>query len=296
MEFNLFLPQMRLSFDRLIAVARAAEEAGFGGIAGMDHLVPPGAEGQPMYEAMITNAWLAAHTKSIRVGSLVLCDALRHPAVLARQAVSLDHASKGRFELGIGWGSYANDFSCFGVGPAEARERVQRLRETLEVLKSLWAGETVNYQGQFHQFHGAAQAPRPLGRIPIIIGGAGPKTLALVREFADWCNLDIRHLDKIDGDKFAQLRSQVGNARVSIQEMVAYVAQGADRAAITDAAMRRFHHSRPVIGTGPELAEHFCRRAEQGVERVYTWFCDFAQPDTLAGFGAEVIAKLGTTH
>jgi len=289
MQFHLFLPQMRMSFDRLIAVTRAAERAGFGGIAGMDHLVPPGAEDQPMYEAMITNAWLAAHTKEIKVGSLVLCDALRHPAVLARQAVSLDHASNGRFELGIGSGSYTNDFSYFGVGPTEPRSRVQRLRETLEVLKLLWAGETVNYEGQFHRLRSAVQAPVPLRRIPIIIGGAGPKTLALVREFADWWNLDIRHLDKYNGVQFEQLRSQVGNARVSIQEMVAYVPQGSDRASVTSAAMRRFQHSRPVIGTGPELVDHFRRRASQGIERVYTWFCDFAQPETLAGFGADVI-------
>jgi alkanesulfonate monooxygenase SsuD/methylene tetrahydromethanopterin reductase-like flavin-dependent oxidoreductase (luciferase family) len=60
MEFHLFLPQLRLSFDRLVASARAAEAAGFRGIAGMDHLVPPGAEAQPMYEAMVVNTWLAA--------------------------------------------------------------------------------------------------------------------------------------------------------------------------------------------------------------------------------------------
>src|SRR5690242_11003781 len=92
-EFHLFLPQMRLSFERLVATARAAETAGFRGMAGMDHLMPPGAESHPMYEAMVTNTWLAAHTERLVVGSLVLCDALRHPAVLAREAVSLDHAS-----------------------------------------------------------------------------------------------------------------------------------------------------------------------------------------------------------
>ena len=85
----------------------------------------------------------------------------------------------------------------------------------------------------------------------------GPQDMALVREFADWWNLDIRYLDNFDGDKFARLRSQVGSARVSIQEMVAYVARGSDRASVASAAMRRFHHSRPVIGTGAELAEHF---------------------------------------
>src|SRR3954454_21527045 len=131
MEFNLFLPQMRIPFDQLVARAQAAEAAGFVGLTGMDHLVPPMADDQPMYEAIVTTTWLAARTERLRVGSLVLCDAFRVPAVLARQAVSIDHASGGRFELGIGPGSVPDEFPVFGIGPTEPRERVARLRETL---------------------------------------------------------------------------------------------------------------------------------------------------------------------
>jgi alkanesulfonate monooxygenase SsuD/methylene tetrahydromethanopterin reductase-like flavin-dependent oxidoreductase (luciferase family) len=292
MEFHLFLPQMRTNFDRLVMTARAAEAAGFIGMAGMDHLVATGAEDQTTYESMTTNTWIAAHTQRLKVSSLVMCDAFRQPAVLAQQAVTLDHASGGRFELGIGWGSYVNDFDYFGLQPRQPRDRVQRLRETLEVLRALWSGEEVNYEGQFHRFAKGRQVTVPLCKIPIIIGGGKPKTLALVREFADWWNLDIRYLDQYEGEAFAELRAQAGKARISIQEMIAYVAREEDRAAIAETAMRRFHYAKPVIGTGPELVEHFRRRAEQGVERTYAWFCDFARPETLAGFGEEVIARL----
>lgn len=292
MEFFLFLPQMRLSFANLVAKAQAAEAAGFAGMTGMDHLTPPGADTQPMYEAMIANTWIAAHTKRLKLGSLVQCDAMRHPAVLAKEAVSLDHASGGRFELGIGWGSYASDFSAFGLVPTEPRDRVQRLRETLTILKALWAGEAVSYDGEFHHLHGAFQAPVPLGKIPITVGGAGPKTLKIVRDFADWWNLDIRHRDKFESDKFRQMREQVGNVRVSIQLMVAYVPHGADRAAVAEAAQRRFGYSSPFVGTGTELVDYFGGFARHGVERIYVWFCDFAAPETLAGFGSEVIAKM----
>ena len=286
MEFHLFLPQMRLSFERLVASARAAEAAGFAGIAGMDHLSQPGAGTQPMYEAMVTSTWLAARTERLVVGSLVLCDAFRHPAVLAREAVSLDHASGGRFELGLGWGSWDDDFSRFGVDPAEPPARVRRLRETLDVLRALWAGETVDYDGEFHRLKGAAQAPAPLGKIPVVVGGTGPKTLALVREFADWWNVPLHHLHRLE-----HARPQAGAARVSVQQMVAFVAAEAGRAALTEAATRRFGAMGPVIGSGPELAAHFSRLRERGVERVYTWFCDFAPPQTLAAFGAEVISQ-----
>lgn len=288
MEFSLFLPQMRLSFDDLVARAQAAEAAGFAGIAGMDHLVPPLAEDKPMYEAFVVNTWLAARTERLTIGSLVLCDAFRHPAVLARQAVSLDHASGGRFELGIGWGSVADEFSVFGVGPAEPKARVQRLRETLEVLRALWAGETVDHDGEFHQLQGARQEPRPLGRIPIVIGGSGPKTLALVREFADWWNGDVRTIARLD-----ELREQVGDARVSLQQVVALVPDGADRAEVELLTRRRFGHSSPVIGTAAELVDHFGGLADRGVERVYAWFADFAATDTLMAFGEGVISELG---
>jgi alkanesulfonate monooxygenase SsuD/methylene tetrahydromethanopterin reductase-like flavin-dependent oxidoreductase (luciferase family) len=278
---------MRLSFEQLVECARAAEAAGFVGMTGMDHLVPPMADDQPMFEAIVTTTWLAAHTERLRVGSLVLCDAFRHPAVLARQAVSIDHASGGRFDLGIGWGSVPDEFATFGTGSVAPRDRVERLRETLEVVRALWAGETVDYDGEFHQLQAARQEPRPRGHIPIVIGGTGPKTLALVREYADWWNVHIGMIDKIP-----ELRAHVGDARVSIQQMVAIVPRGGDREAITATAKRRFGFSRPVIGSGPELVEHYGRLAEQGIERVYTWFCDFAPPDTLAAFGEDVIAPL----
>jgi alkanesulfonate monooxygenase SsuD/methylene tetrahydromethanopterin reductase-like flavin-dependent oxidoreductase (luciferase family) len=285
-EFNLFLPQMRMSFEQLVERARAADSAGFVGVTGMDHLVPPMAADQPMYEAIVTTTWLAAHTERIRVGSLVLCDAFRHPAVLARQAVSIDHASGGRFELGIGWGSVPEEFTTFGVGSVAPRDRVERFRETLEILRALWAGETIDYDGEFHHLQSAEQRPLPLAPIPIVIGGVGRKTLALVSEYADWWNVHIGQISRIE-----ELRQQAGNARVSIQQMVALVPRGGDRDEITATAKRRFGYSKPAIGTAAELVEHYQKLEQQGIERVYTWFCDFAQPDTLAEFGEDVIAN-----
>jgi alkanesulfonate monooxygenase SsuD/methylene tetrahydromethanopterin reductase-like flavin-dependent oxidoreductase (luciferase family) len=287
MEFHLFLPQMRMTFDQLVERAQAAEAAGFGGISGMDHLAPPMAEDQPMYEAFVTNTWLAAHTDRLRIGSLVLCDAFRLPAMLAREAVSLDHASGGRYELGIGWGSVPSEFDVFGAGSTVPRERVDRLRETLEVVRALWAGETVDYDGEYHQLKGARQAPGPVGHIPIVIGGTGPKTLRLVREHADWWNVHTGAVGKVP-----ELRDQVGDARVSVQQMVALVPEESQRQAVTELVMKRFGRSSAVVGTGPELVDHFAGMAEGGVERVYAWFCDFAPPTTLAAFGEQVIPHL----
>jgi alkanesulfonate monooxygenase SsuD/methylene tetrahydromethanopterin reductase-like flavin-dependent oxidoreductase (luciferase family) len=273
-SFHLFLPQMRLSLDAIVERARAAEAAGFEGIALMDHLVPPMADQHPMYEAMTTATWIAAHTERLTIGHLVLCDAMREAPVLAKQAVTLDHASGGRFELGLGWGSVPQELVDFGVTTDGPKARAVRMAETLTTLRECWAGR---------------QQPTPLTRIPIVIGGSGPRTLAMVAEHADWWNVQINLLDHLE-----ERRAAAGNARVSVQLMVALVPSEAERAAVTELAHRRFGRmgGGMAIGTAPELIEQLGAWGERGVERVYTWFADFAPPRTLEAFGADVIPAL----
>src|SRR5256885_15552709 len=167
MEFFLFLPQMRMTMGEMADRAQRAEAAGFDGIALMDHLAPPLAEDKPMYEAMSSAMWLAARTSTLRISHLVLCDALRAPAVLAREAVAIDHASGGRFELGIGAGSVVAEFASFGIPNPGRAARLRRLTETLDVLTLLWTGESGDYDGGFPPPPGAPQVPAPLSRLPI---------------------------------------------------------------------------------------------------------------------------------
>ena len=142
-----------------------------------------------MFEAMTTATWLAARTERLTIGHLVLCDALRHPVMLARQAVTIDHASGGRFELGIGWGSVPQELEAFGVFDTSPRVRVDRLGETLEVLELLWSGDEVSYEGRFFSLKAVCTQPTPTRSIPVVIGGTGPRTLALVARHADWWNV-----------------------------------------------------------------------------------------------------------
>ena len=287
MEYHLFLPQMRLTIGQLVERARAAEGAGFTGIALMDHLMPPAALDQPMYEAMTTATWLAAATDTLNVGHLVLCDAMRHPALLARQAVTLDHASTGRFELGLGWGSVPQELETFGVASTDARSRVDRMSETLDLVRALWSGEKVDFAGEHHHVSGGQQLPTPLGAVPIVIGGAGPRTMQLVAKHADWWNLPIHKIGQLE-----QLRPSAGRARVSIQLMVTFIRSEAERDDVLTAAQRRFGFmpaTGRAIGNAEELMATFDSYAARGVERIYTWFTDFAQPETLAAFGEQLI-------
>lgn len=288
MEFHLYVPQLRLSPATIVERAQAAEAAGFGGIALMDHLVPPRAETQTIWEAMTFATWLAAHTDRLTIGHLVLCDAFRHPAQLAREALTLDHLSGGRFELGLGSGSVPAEFRQFGLDVGAATERVSRLEETLAVLEQLWTGEAFDHPGPRFPMVGAMQQPVPVnGRIPIMLGGVGPRLVDLVRRHADWWTLPPGQLHRLE-----ELRERAGDrAKVSVLEMIAFDPEG-DAGPVAELARRRFGYlgDALVIGDADALRAHVEQLAARGVDRLYTWFSDFAEPATIAAFGADVIA------
>ena len=127
--------------------------------------------------------------------------------------------------------------------------------------------------------------PTPLTKIPILIGGTGKRTMELVAAHADWWNVPIHQLDRLD-----EMRPSAGAARVSVQQMFAFVPEGVDRAAIEEPARRRFRYQTLVVGGRQEIIDHFSAMRERGVERFYVWFADFAPPATLEAFGAEVIS------
>jgi alkanesulfonate monooxygenase SsuD/methylene tetrahydromethanopterin reductase-like flavin-dependent oxidoreductase (luciferase family) len=220
----------------------------------------------------------------------VLCDAFRHPAVLARQAVTLDHLSGGRYELGIGSGSTPAELVASGFEVGGAVDRRRRLHETLELLTRFWTGEPVHYQGAVFRIDGVRQLPVPRDRIPILIGGTGTETMALVARYADWWNVPVHQLDRR-----AAAGTGAGTARVSVQVLVTLITDESSRREVIDLAASRFGRMGEVghvVGSGAEIVPHLDALAKEGVERIYTWFTDFGPPDTLAGFGREVIAAM----
>jgi len=276
-EWYLFLPQVRMPVADIVERARHAEASGFTGIAFIDHLEAPGLPDESIWEAMSVATWVAAKTERLRIGHLVLCDAFRHPAVLAKQAVTLSEASDGRFELGLGSGSWPVEFTRFNVGQQDPVARVKQLESHLDVIGQYWGrGDNAT----------RSQSPLPTHPIPLILGGTGRRMMELVRRYADWWNIPANHIDRL-----AELAPAAGSARVSIQQMVGFVRKDSDPVKVREVSARRFGilGSGLVCGDADELSGHFSNLSGQGVERFYVWFADFAAPESLHEFGETVI-------
>jgi len=276
-EWYLFLPQVRVPVADIVERARHAEASGFTGIAFIDHLEAPGLRDESIWEAMSVATWVAAKTERLRIGHLVLCDAFRHPAVLAKQAVTLSEASDGRFELGLGSGSWPAEFTRFDVGQQDPVARVKQLESHLDVMGQYWGrGDDAT----------RSQSPLPTHPIPLILGGTGRRMMELVRRYADWWNIPANHIDRL-----AELAPAAGSARVSIQQMIGFVRKDSDPAKVREVSARRFGNlgSGLVCGDADELSGHFSNLSGQGVERFYVWFADFAAPESLHEFGETVI-------
>jgi alkanesulfonate monooxygenase SsuD/methylene tetrahydromethanopterin reductase-like flavin-dependent oxidoreductase (luciferase family) len=276
-EWYLFLPQVRVPVADIVDRARHAEASGFTGIAFIDHLEAPGLRDESIWEAMSVATWVAAKTERLRIGHLVLCDAFRHPAVLAKQAVTLSEASDGRFELGLGSGSWPAEFTRFDVGQQDPLARVKQLERHLEVMGQYWGrGDDAT----------RSQSPLPTHPIPLILGGTGRRMMELVRRYADWWNIPANHIDRL-----AELAPAAGSARVSVQQMIGFVRKDGDPAKVREVSARRFSNlgSGLVCGDADELSGHFSNLSGQGVERFYVWFADFAAPESLHEFGETVI-------
>jgi alkanesulfonate monooxygenase SsuD/methylene tetrahydromethanopterin reductase-like flavin-dependent oxidoreductase (luciferase family) len=276
-EWYLFLPQVRVPVADIVERARHAEASGFTGIAFIDHLEAPGLPDESIWEAMSVATWVAAKTERLRIGHLVLCDAFRHPAVLAKQAVTLSEASDGRFELGLGSGSWPAELTRFDVGQQDPVARVKQLESHLDVIGQYWGrGDDAT----------RSQSPLPSHPIPLILGGTGRRMMELVRRYADWWNIPANHIDRL-----AELAPTAGSARVSIQQMIGFVRKDSDPAKVREVSARRFGNlgSGLVCGDADELSGHFNNLSGQGVERFYVWFADFAAPESLHEFGETVI-------
>jgi F420-dependent oxidoreductase-like protein len=172
---------------------KRADEAGFYWISVWDHFYanPLHERSDPCFEAVATMASLASLTSRVRVGCLMFCTLFRNPGLLAKAAITIDHISNGRCELGLGGGWFEQEFREFGYGFPPPKDRLDQMEEAVQIIKSLLHEPVTHFKGKYYDIQGAVCAPKPVhGKLPIWIGGRGPKrTPRMAAQYADSYNL-----------------------------------------------------------------------------------------------------------
>ncbi|HZP90109.1 MAG TPA: LLM class flavin-dependent oxidoreductase [Actinomycetota bacterium] len=293
-DFSLPGPEP-ISFARMAEVATRAERLGFDSVWVSDHFVyslaryggPDGLHGS--LEPMTALAALAPLTERVRLGTLVLCGAFRHPAILAKSATALDLLSGGRLDLGIGAGWYEDEFRRFGVAFGTVGDRFRALEETVGALDALLRGGPVDFEGRRVRLRGAfnhpvpAQRPRP----PIWIGAkGGDRALRLVARHADGWNTVWRWTPEAYADRVRRARElcdlEGRDPRTLRLSLGLYTVVGEDRGDLRAryAAMQRWipgvidreplevFAADTLTGTPEQVIERLARFAELGVEEV----------------------------
>jgi F420-dependent oxidoreductase-like protein len=190
LRFGLKHAGQDITADDLRAIWRIADEAGFDHLWDFDHLATIGEGGpdRPVFEGWALQAAMAVATKRVRIGCLVTGNTYRHPVVLAKLAVTVDHLSAGRLEFGIGAAWNEVEHQMYGFEGLD--HRVGRFSEALRIIKSLWTEERTNFDGRYYRLKDAIANPKPVQKPhpPIWIGASGETTIRLVARYADVWN------------------------------------------------------------------------------------------------------------
>jgi alkanesulfonate monooxygenase len=308
MELRVFTePQQGATYDDLLAVARTAEDLGYGAFFRSDHYLGMGTEGLPgPTDAWITLAGLARDTSSIRLGTLMTSATFRYPGPLAISVAQVDQMSGGRVELGIGAGWYEREHTAYGVPFPATGERFDRLEESLAVITGLWgtpAGERFGFEGEHYRLSDSPALPKPVQspRPPVLIGGKGKKrTPALAARYADEFNVPF---DGIEQTRvlFERVRTacvDAGRDPSSLTYSNALVlccgdteAQLARRAAAIGRDVDELREN-GLAGTPDEVAEKIGRYAAAGSQRLYLQMLDLGDLDHLELVAEKVMPQL----
>jgi F420-dependent oxidoreductase-like protein len=232
--------------DDLTRVVVAAEDAGFARVSVMDHVWQISVHGPPeheMLEAYTTLGYIAARTSRVDLLAWVTAVTYREPGLLAKIVSTLDVLSGGRAWLGIGAGWNEDEASGLGLSFPPLGERFSRLEEALQICGQMWGPDDGPYRGRHYQLGRTLNVPQPLHRPRVLIGGGGErKTLRLVAQYADACNLFVgpelpRKLDVLRGhcdavgrpydeiEKTGQMVLDVGDRGEKIDEFLATLAE-----------------------------------------------------------------------
>lgn len=288
----------------LTDLARAADAIGLDGIALMDHLVQiPQVDRawEPIPEPYVALGLLAGLETRLRLGTLVSPVTFRSPGILAKAVATLDVLSGGRAFCGLGAGWWLREHQTFGLDLPSPPVRIAQLQATIETLRALWAPGTRAYAGRHVHLPETTCYPRPVGRVPVVVGGSGDRLLRVVAEQADAWNLPSSDEARLARRRAvlrghcAELGRDPDDVEVTVLDVPVLGTDREDvarrverlRGRIPATAFARQHHA----GTAADHAARYAGLAEQEVGTVYVALPDLVDADDLARL-EPVLARL----
>ncbi len=298
-----------LDFTELESRVLEAETLGYHSAWIMDHLIwkghqPPFNKKGSVLESWTTLSALASLTQKIRLGTLVLCNSYRSPALLAKMASTLDNISNGRLELGMGAGWHKEEHDAYDFPFPKAKDRILRLREAIIIIKKMWTEKKPSFHGKYYNIKGAVCEPKPLQKPhpPLWIGGAGEKlTLKVVAELADGYNVGAspqdfarkmrilkKHCKKMNRDFSTIQKSWVGE--VIIDEDKAALIRKIETLKPEQTPLKEYLKS-TIVGFPEQCAEKVNHYVREGATLFILLFRKYREDIRL--FMEETVPKVG---
>jgi len=290
------------NWDTFLTIAKEAEQLGYDSIWVSDHFVSP--DGRPhALEAWTVLSALASSSRKIRLGTYVLCNQFRHPSLLARMASTLDNISNGRLELGVGAGWLRDEHIAFGFDWDTHSKRVERLKETIEIIKKLWTENHVSYDGKYFRLKDATLEPKPLQEPhPCVwVGGNSGDIRKVVAEVGDgWIPVLPTPTQLASG--VLQIKEGMKRADRDAQGLrVAYGGSGCALIAENEELVKKLseplirsltkpnEESTCLIGTPEQCIRKIEEYRKAGAQRIVAGFYDFPSTKGLRLFAKSVI-------
>ncbi len=318
-RFGAFVPQgWKLEFtgwDPQAAWARCREVALAAELAGYDHLwvydhveTVPRREPEPMFEAWSVLSALAEVTHRAHLGQLVTCAGYRNPALLAKQAATVDVLSGGRLIFGIGAGWFDQEYRSHGWTYPSDRERLELLEDALRIVTALWTDDVATVAGHHARVDGAVSFPKPVqGRPPIWVGGGGERvTLRLAAEYADATNWQVgieefrhksellaRHCEAVGRDPDTITRTHAPDCLlVDTQADLDRWLAGPDGGHLWGEQSPEDYVRDNFVGTDEVVAEKVQAFLDAGCREFVLWFRDYPAVESMERFMADVVPRL----
>jgi F420-dependent oxidoreductase-like protein len=305
--------QEGVSWEHWLALAQACEKHGVPVLFRSDHYM--NLDGQHPDRGAL-DAWgtvcgLAAVTSSLRLGTMVSPATFRHPSNLAKLAITADHISGGRIEVGLGAGWHEREHAAYGFPFPDTHGRVEILAEQLEIVLGNWGDERFSFQGKHYRLDELDAQPKPVQRPhpPLIMGGnAGPRSAVLAASYADEYNTAFPTVADVRArrQRILEACSEAGRNPIPFSIMTGIIA-GRDEAELRDRAARlldrtgfgtelgEFLDHPPqgwVVGTVEQVVEQLNLLREAGVERVMCQQLLHDDLDAVALLGRELAPRV----